>query len=103
MSTGADASRQSTEARKQKVRVRIATQRERLRSRAEQRRQERAQTQTQAAALAAIPLVQRAVTFTKEHPWLVAATVVGAAVAGPARLVRWGSVALPLILKLRGR
>jgi len=89
--------------RKQQVRARIAAQRERLQARAQERRQARAQAQDAAAAMAAVPLPQRAVAFAKEHPLALALLAAGVVLAGPARLVRWAGVALPWLIKLRGR
>ena len=82
---------------------RIAAQRERLSARRAQRLATRAQADGGQAPGADTPLVQRLMWFTREHPVVVAAVAGVALMAGPRRLVRWFGVALPLILKLRGR
>lgn len=82
---------------------RIAAQRERLSSRRAQRLAMRAQAEGGQVPGADTPLVQRLMWFTREHPVVVAAVAGAALMAGPRRLVRWVGVALPLILKLRGR
>lgn len=87
----------------QRVLDRIAAQRERLSARRAQRLVVQAQADIGQVPGADLPLVQRLVWFTREHPVVVAAVAGAALMAGPRRLVRWAGVALPLILKLRGR
>lgn len=81
---------------------RIAAQRERLRA----RRTARAQS----LALALAPsgnssldesFALRAVGFARQHPIAVAVMAGVALVAGPRRLVRWGGVVLPLLMRFR--
>ncbi|WP_042422696.1 hypothetical protein [Comamonas granuli] len=103
MTTSGEPAGPGRQERKQQVRARIAAQRERLQARAQERQQARAQAQDAAAAMAAVPLPQRVVAFAKEHPLALALLAAGVALAGPARLVRWAGVALPWLIKLRGR
>jgi len=101
----------------QRVLERIAVQRERLRARHAARRQ--AQVRTHEAANAATAaadgsapgglyppdasFAERLALFARAHP-AVAGTAVAAliAAAGPRRVLRWVTVALPWILRLRG-
>lgn len=46
-------------------------------------------------------LAVRLLNFAREHPFAVAGLVAVAAVAGPRRLVRWTSLALPIVLRMR--
>lgn len=87
----------------QLVLERIAAQRERLSARRAQRLATRAQAEGGQVSGADLPLLQRLAWFTREHPVVVAAVAGVALMAGPGRLMRWAGVALPLILKLRGR
>lgn len=106
MTTSGEPAGPGRQERKQQVRARIAAQRERLQARAQERQQARAQAQDAAAAMAAmaaVPLPQRVVAFAKEHPLALALLAAGVVLAGPARLVRWAGVALPWLIKLRGR
>ncbi len=83
---------------------RIAAQRERLRDRKAQRLKTTTPTDSNQMPGADAPLAQRLAWFTREHPVAVASLAAAALMAaGPSRLVRWAGVALPLILKLRGR
>ncbi|MDR2299321.1 MAG: hypothetical protein LBE30_13400 [Comamonas sp.] len=90
----------------QLVLKRIAKQRSRLQARSAARAQ--AQTlQTQAHDVEQVqsdaPLVDRVITFVRLHP--IATAVAGASLmaVGPRKLMRWGSIALPWILKLQQR
>ena len=82
---------------------RIAAQRERLSARRAQQLVVRAQADNGQVSGADLPLLQRLVWFTREHPVVVAAVAGAALMAGPSRLVRWAGVAWPLVMKLRGR
>lgn len=98
----------------QRVLERIAVQRERLRARRAARQQ--AQTHGTANATAAADgaaqgglyppdasFAERLALFARAHP-AVAGAVAAAliAAAGPRRVLRWATVALPWILRLRG-
>lgn len=86
---------------KQRVLSRIAAQRERIRARREAA--VHAGTSPGAAHTSEIqePLLLRAVLLAKQHPALVAAAVGVAMMAGPSRLVRWATIALPWVMRLR--
>lgn len=90
-------------AAQQQVLDRISAQRERLSARKAQRLAARALADGGQMPGADAPLVQRLAWFTREHPVAVAALAGAALIAGPRRMVRWVGVALPLILRLRGR
>lgn len=86
----------------QAVLERIAAQRERLRTARAQRRQ------AWTAAMARgervdpqAPLAARLWAFARLHPVFCALMLGGAALAGPARLVRWASLALPWVARWR--
>lgn len=100
----------------QRVLERIAVQRERLRARHAARRQAQARTHEAANAAAAADgsapgglyppdasFAERLALFARAHP-AVAGTAAAAliAAAGPRRVLRWVTVALPWILRLRG-
>ncbi|POR09238.1 hypothetical protein HND92_09000 [Diaphorobacter sp. JS3050] len=86
----------------QKVLDRILVQRERLRARRAALRQARA-----VAAGAEVrvepdaPLAARLVAFARLHPVAVAAVVGAAVLAGPQRLVRWATLVMPLVMRMR--
>lgn len=90
-------------AAQQQVLDRIAAQRERLGARRAQRLEARALADSGQMPGVDTPLAQRLAWFAREHPVAVAAVAGAALMAGPRRLVRWAGIALPLILKLRGR
>lgn len=83
----------------QRVLDRIAAQRERLRA----RRIDRGQTPPEAkdTGLMWAPLVSQGLVFASRHPLIVLALVGVAIAAGPKRLLRWGTAALPVLLQLR--
>ena len=83
----------------QRVLDRIAAQRERLRA----RRATRAQAPTEAKDTNFLwaPLVSQGLVFASQHPLVVLALVGAAIAAGPKRLLRWGTAALPVLLQLR--
>jgi hypothetical protein len=86
----------------QRVIERITAQRERLQA----RRAARAQTlalaaQTQANGGDADSFALRALAFARQHPIAVAALAGAGAMVGPRRLLRWGGVLLPLIMRFR--
>lgn len=90
----------------QLVLKRIAKQRSRMQARSAARAQ--AQTlQTQVRDVEHVqpdaPLVDRVITFVRLHP--IATAVAGAALmaVGPRKLMRWGSIALPWVMKLQQR
>lgn len=89
-----------TEAQQQIV-ERIALQRERLRARRAARLQSQALAAVASGSDADAPLLLRVVAFTRQHPAAVAALAGVAMAAGPRRLVRWASVVLPLVMRLR--
>ena len=86
----------------QKVLDRILVQRERLRARRAALRQARA-----VAAGAEVrvepdaPLAARLVAFARLQPVAVAAVVGAAVLAGPQRLVRWATLVMPLVMRMR--
>lgn len=87
---------------KQRLVDRIATQRERLRARRAARAQSLALAERHPGAGGIDEsFVLRAAGFAREHPVAVAAMAGVALVAGPRRLVRWGGVLLPLLMRLR--
>ncbi|MDF1483296.1 hypothetical protein [Extensimonas sp. H3M7-6] len=101
----------------QRVLERIAVQRERLRARHTARRQAQVRTHEAASAAAAAdgaapgglyppdaPFAERLALFARAHP-AVAGAVAAAliAAAGPRRVLRWATVALPWVLRLRSR
>lgn len=79
----------------QRVLDRIATQRERLRAQCS------ARDRVQADVSPLGPLLAQGLALAAQHPLAVVALVGLALAAGPKRLLRWGGVALPLLLKLR--
>lgn len=86
----------------QKVMRRIAVQRERLRARAAAHAQARALMSAQEMQVRPdAPLMERIVTFTRLHPVAVAAAGAAAAIVGPRKLFRLGSILLPWIIKLQ--
>ncbi|GGH61759.1 hypothetical protein GCM10010975_25780 [Comamonas phosphati] len=86
----------------QKIMRRIAVQRERLRTRAAARAQARALMSAQETQVRPdAPLMERIVTFARLHPVAVAAAGAVAAVVGPRKLLRLGSILLPWIIKLQ--
>ena len=85
----------------QRIVERIAVQRERLRARRAARLQSQALAAVANGSDADAPLVLRVVAFARQHPAAVAALAGVAMAAGPRRLVRWASVVLPLVMRLR--
>ena len=47
------------------------------------------------------PLAARLVAFARLHPVAVAAVVGAAVLAGPQRLVRWATLVMPLVMRMR--
>ena len=86
----------------QQVLDRIHAQRERVIQRRHAMRQARA-----VAAGAEVrvepdaPLAARLVAFARLHPVAVAAVVGAAVLAGPQRLVRWATLVMPLVMRMR--
>ena len=85
----------------QRVLERIAVQRERLRA----RRAARAQSLALAERNPGINAIDesfalRAAGFARDHPIAVAAMAGVALLAGPRRLIRWGGVLLPMLMRL---
>ncbi len=85
----------------QQVLDRILVQRERLRARREAYRQTRAIVQARSGVDPDASMPTRLMAFAKLHPVFVAAAVGVAAFAGPGRLIRLATMAMPLIAKLR--
>lgn len=79
----------------QKVLDRILVQRERLRA----RRAPGAGAEVRVEPDA--PLAARLVAFARLHPVAVAAVVGAAVLAGPQRLVRWATLVMPLVMRMR--
>lgn len=89
-------------AEQQKVLDRIALQRDRLRARRAAHRQALAlQAGQQPGVDPDAPLVSRVLAFARLHPALVAVAAVGALVAGPSRILRWSSMLMPLLARMR--
>lgn len=90
--------------RQQKVLERIAMQRQRVRARRAARSQamqvQAAQDQRQAAD-SDTSMTIRLLAFARSHPAAVAVVAGLAVVAGPARLIRWAGLAMPLIMQMR--
>lgn len=100
---------QPTEAQ-QRVIDRIAAQRLRLDARRVQRAQQKAvlpahsRSSAGAGGAAGAPVLMQVVALGRQYPVAVVSLVAVAMVAaGPKRVVRWLGVALPLIMRLRGR
>lgn len=87
----------------QRVLARISAQRERLSARRSQRAQALAATARTGTSASNDALLLRLVGFVKQHPAAVAALAGVALAVGPRRLVRWASVLLPLVVRLRSR
>lgn len=88
----------------QRVIERIAAQRERLDARRAQRARQKALLHAPTSTSADAPLVMRTVALARQYPVvLVAVAAVALVAAGPKRVIRWLGVALPLIVRLRGR
>ncbi|MDR6215527.1 hypothetical protein QE399_003216 [Paracidovorax wautersii] len=85
----------------QKVLDRIALQRERLRARRAAHRQAVALQAEDAGIDPQAPLVARVLAFARLHPAVVAVAALGALAAGPSRLIRWSSVLMPLLARMR--
>ena len=83
---------------------RISRQRARIKARASAKAQALALRQTQPAQVdgeASLP--ERLVSFVRLHPIATAAAGALLMVVGPRKLIRWGSVALPWVMKLQQR
>ena len=89
----------------QEVLSRIHRQRQRLQARTAAKKQakELMQTRGEERVLADAPLPERLLTFVRLHPVATAAAGAVIAVLGPRKLIRWGSVVLPWILKFQQR
>jgi hypothetical protein len=82
---------------------RIAKQRARIKARAAAKAQALALRSTQTPHVDAAPLPERLLSFVRLHPLATAAAGGLLMVLGPRKLIRWGSAALPWILKLQQR
>ena len=88
----------------QRVMERIAVQRDRLDARRVQRAQQKAVMPAQSSSTAGAPVLMQVVALGRQYPVAVVSLVAVALVAaGPKRVIRWLGVALPLIIRLRGR
>lgn len=90
----------------QRVIERIAAQRERLETRRAQRAQQKVLLHTQQSSSTSdgTPYLLRAVALVRHYPVAVAALAgVALVAAGPKRVIGWVGIALPLVLRLRGR
>lgn len=83
----------------QRVLDRIAVQRERLRARCAANAQ--ARDEAQAGAFPLGPLLSQGLALAGQHPRALLVLVGLALAAGPKRLLRWGGVLLPVLLKMR--
>ncbi|MEB5965179.1 MULTISPECIES: hypothetical protein [Comamonas] len=102
---GMDAQLWSEASAEQKlVLLRIAKQRARIKARAAAKAQALALRSTEAPHVDAdAPLPERLLSFVRLHPLATAAAGGLLLVLGPRKLIRWGSAALPWILKLQQR
>lgn len=80
---------------------RIAMQRDRLAATKQAQLQAKALRAQVTEVPADAPLSERLVIFAKLHPVATAAVVGLALMIGPRKLLRWGTVALPIISKLK--
>ena len=88
----------------QRVIDRIAVQRDRLNARRAQRAQHKAVLHAQSKTSASAPLLMQVVDLGRQYPIAVVALGgVALVAAGPKRVIRWLGLALPLVLRLRGR
>lgn len=86
------------------VLLRIAKQRARIKARAAAKAQALALGRAQTSHVDAdAPLPERLLSFARLHPLATAAAGGLLMVLGPGKLIRWGSAALPWILKLQQR
>lgn len=86
----------------QKVLQRIALQRDRLRARRAAHRQALAVRSGQQPTVEPdAPLVARLLAFARLHPAVVAVAAVAALAVGPSRIIRWSTVLMPLISRMR--
>jgi len=87
----------------QKVLNRILVQRERLKARRTAYRQSRAVMASEGAGRVepGAPVAMRMLAFARLHPLVTAAAVGVAVMAGPARLIRWAGMVMPLVVRLR--
>lgn len=86
------------------VLLRIAKQRARIKARAAAKAQALALGRAQTPHVDAdAPLTERLLSFVRLHPLATAAAGGLLMVLGPGKLIRWGSAALPWILKLQQR
>lgn len=88
----------------QLVLTRISRQRARLKARAAAKAQAVALRQAQPSHVdAEASLPERLLTFVRLHPVATASAGALLMVVGPRKLIRWGSVALPWVMKLQQR
>ena len=85
----------------QRVLDRIALQRDRLRARRAAHHQAVALQAEETGIDPNAPLVARVLAFARLHPAVMAVAAVGALAAGPSRLIRWSSMLLPLLARMR--
>lgn len=94
----------SATAEQKLVLARIAKQRARIKARTAAKAQALALRKTAASQVDAdAPLPERLMAFVRLHPVATAAAGGLLMVLGPRKLIRWGSAALPWILKLQQR
>lgn len=94
----------SATAEQKLVLARIAKQRARIKARTAAKAQALALRKTAASQVDAYaPLPERLMAFVRLHPVATAAAGGLLMVLGPRKLIRWGSAALPWILKLQQR
>lgn len=94
----------SATAEQKLVLARIAKQRARIKARTAAKAQALALRKTVASQVDAdAPLPERLMAFVRLHPVATAAAGGLLMVLGPSKLIRWGSAALPWILKLQQR
>lgn len=96
-----DARWQSAGDNERAVLKRIAVQRDRLVAAKQAQQQAKALRAQVDTVPADAPLAERLVVFAKLHPVATAAVAGVALMIGPRKLLRWGTLALPLISKLK--
>jgi hypothetical protein len=85
----------------QKIVARITAQRERVRARRSAYKQSKALQAGQTETTQDDSLVLKAVAFAKQHPAALVALVGAGLALGPSRVMRWATIALPWVLKMR--
>lgn len=96
-----DARWMTASADEREVLRRIAQQRDRLAAAQQAQQQAQALRAVRTVVPADAPLAERLITFAKLHPYATAGVAAVALMIGPRKLLRYGTLALPLISKLK--